>query len=395
MMPFEELQPLKGMVRSAKYVGIGEAIHTAGGYSDGRFRITRFLIEEMGFRSVGIEAPYSAVFPINDYVSTCLGSPTEAGKSIYRPWKDQGFIDFIKWACQYNKGHTKDPIYFYGFDAQYQTGYALDALKRYFIKANFPLSEKVTSKLEKCFGAESKTVDEFKKSESFKKYLAGEAIPESSHNECLAGLEKTSVILQRHQKELIRKSSKKKWMWANIHAKTIWSDEGHFYFRGKDEGEAYFSRDKGMADFVSEIQNTERPKTKVVLWAHNAHLAMDWANVKPQTYGNKMMGMILSEKWKENYFPIAQIGYHVTVNEIDFGGEDIGWEQPKSTAENSLEYFFHRMNKVGILADARMPIFSKPHASQWMDQALEFVPSEQFRAYIFHEYSRPFILWKD
>lgn len=398
MLPFDELQPLKAMIGKSDYVGIGEAVHAAGGYADGRFRISRFLIEDMGFRSVGIEAPFSAVFPINEFIRTCSGRPEEAGKGIYRAWKDQGFIDFMRWACEFNNSHAEDPVYFYGFDPQYQIGYSAAAFRGYLKKYSALDEPGIGAGIKNCFAVQYETISALKASDEFKKLISGAQIPKDDNRRCLAGVAHAALYLKQNKSRLVLRSSQSEYQWAMLHLLTVKQSQLQFFNHNLNKPEAYNARDKAMAELAVKIHDIENPNSKTVLWAHNAHLAMQWAKTKPAQYGVKMTGTLLAEKLGSRYFPIAQVGYSVTVNEGDLGGNpDVNYEQKKSTDERSLEFHLHKFGAVGILADAKSSYFEPgAYSSLWMiDEPRELVPHEQFGAYLFFEEVRPFIKWNN
>jgi erythromycin esterase-like protein len=54
------LEPLKGIIGKASVVGLGESIHTSGGFYRMKHRVFRFLVEKMGFRAFAIESPWIA-----------------------------------------------------------------------------------------------------------------------------------------------------------------------------------------------------------------------------------------------------------------------------------------------------------------------------------------------
>ncbi len=49
-LPKDDLEPLAGIVGKAELVGLGEAVHTSGDFYRAKFRIFRYLVEELGFR---------------------------------------------------------------------------------------------------------------------------------------------------------------------------------------------------------------------------------------------------------------------------------------------------------------------------------------------------------
>ena len=48
--PLDDLEPLKQLIGKATVVGLGETIHTSGGYYRMKHRLFRFLVERAGFR---------------------------------------------------------------------------------------------------------------------------------------------------------------------------------------------------------------------------------------------------------------------------------------------------------------------------------------------------------
>jgi erythromycin esterase len=65
---FDDLQPLKRVLRDVRFVGLGEATHGTREFFQFKHRMVEFLVREMGFRVFAIEASYSACQNINDYV---------------------------------------------------------------------------------------------------------------------------------------------------------------------------------------------------------------------------------------------------------------------------------------------------------------------------------------
>src|SRR5690349_15016119 len=54
-LPSTDLEPLRAIVGNSIFVGLGESIHTSGGYERAKHRVAKYLIEEMGFRLLAFE----------------------------------------------------------------------------------------------------------------------------------------------------------------------------------------------------------------------------------------------------------------------------------------------------------------------------------------------------
>jgi hypothetical protein len=67
-LPYADLAPLAAIVGEATYVGLGESIHTADAFLAGKARITRWLVEEQGFRVIGLETPWYEMRALEDHL---------------------------------------------------------------------------------------------------------------------------------------------------------------------------------------------------------------------------------------------------------------------------------------------------------------------------------------
>src|SRR6187399_1486940 len=49
-LPTADLEPLRALVGRATMVGLGESVHTSGGYYETKHRLFRYMVEKLGFR---------------------------------------------------------------------------------------------------------------------------------------------------------------------------------------------------------------------------------------------------------------------------------------------------------------------------------------------------------
>ena len=64
---FDDLMPLKEVLRDVRVVGLGEATHGTREFFQFRHRMLEFLVEEMGYTVLAVEGSYAAFMNINDY----------------------------------------------------------------------------------------------------------------------------------------------------------------------------------------------------------------------------------------------------------------------------------------------------------------------------------------
>jgi len=100
---FDDMQPLKDLVGSARIVALGEATHGTSEFFRLKHRMLEFLVEEMGFRDFAIEANLPEAFAIDDYLQSGQGDPAKALAGLhFWPWNTEEFLDMLRWMRSYN-----------------------------------------------------------------------------------------------------------------------------------------------------------------------------------------------------------------------------------------------------------------------------------------------------
>jgi erythromycin esterase-like protein len=118
---YEDLRPLKDLVRNARIVALGEGTHGTSEFFRMKHRILEFLANEMGFTIFSIEANMPEAYRLNDYVLTGLGNPNALLKGLnFWTWNTQEVLDMILWMRNFNQS-GKGRIEFTGFDMQTPT----------------------------------------------------------------------------------------------------------------------------------------------------------------------------------------------------------------------------------------------------------------------------------
>ena len=118
---FDDLEPLRGVLSGVQVVGIGEATHGTREFFQFKHRLLEFLVTEMGFRVFAIESSYSQCRDINDFV---LGRTDDALSALasQRFWtvNHEEMLAQIQWMRAYNDSAPGDrKVRFVGVDIQY------------------------------------------------------------------------------------------------------------------------------------------------------------------------------------------------------------------------------------------------------------------------------------
>lgn len=101
---FADLEPLKRILQDVTIVGLGEATHGTREFIQIKHRLFEFLVTEMGFCLLMLEASYAACQPINAYVLTGAGDLAELlADQWYTPWDTEEFTELVVWMRAYNQ----------------------------------------------------------------------------------------------------------------------------------------------------------------------------------------------------------------------------------------------------------------------------------------------------
>ena len=361
-----ELEPLREMIGGATIVALGESVHASEGYPRAKKEVIQFLVEKMGFRQLAWETPWIAAGVTAKYISSCDGTPKGALKGIFGVWDSQAVGEIFTWLCQYNQKHPNDPVRFYGFDPQGET---LGALER--LSAALP---NVKSDLNSCFGngldpdAYQKAIGDI--------HLRKQVISDQAQFACQAALDKLDTALKDKPGET--------GLHLRIASRTIRGFQNQLYFETRDDIASSEARDSAMAEIFSMMRAVHGSSQRTIIWAHNFHIAMNHPNVvTAYTSGAKTMGGYLKKEYGDAYFPIGLTAYRLAIHWP--GENEREFELPSPT--ETLEGQQHSLGVENALIDTGGAFFASGKLVGFGTEIL--VPSEQYRAVLFLNYSPP------
>lgn len=366
-LPQEDLEPLRRIVGGAQFVGLGESVHTSGGFYELKHRVFRYLVEQMGFRAFGMETSWIRAERVAEYVQTCQGTPRDAIRGIFGVWQSSEVEALVRWMCEWNTAHPDDRVHFYGFDIQtqaFQNGEALIAfLERLGIGADDP---RVTG-IRACDG-----VDTF--------YFPFAPFPPELYQQCQNALSGVAALFDREEKAIGEQTSAEDLAWARIHlvGQQAWQEQ---LFLINDIDRSGRARDRGMAYVVQAIRDLRFPHARTVLWAHNGHLAKD---VDEAGYIAVEMGTLLAKELKSQY---AAIGLVARETYIDWRNVGCGLVDDFPLTPRTVESHFHGLGPgVGVLADLKHEKLFQSGA-YYLVGSVPMRPVEQFDAILYLESS--------
>jgi erythromycin esterase len=253
---FSDLQPLKPVIGSARIVALGEATHGTREFFRLKHRLLEFLVTEMEFTSFAMEANWPECVAVNDYVLHGRGDPAAILGGLHCwPWDTEEVLDLILWMRQYNMASTHKKITFSGFDAQF-TALAATTIQGYLAQVDPEFAATIAPRM-MPFEKECRSYSDV-----------------SEADELLSTARDLAERLRTEERTYVARSTTEEWRLACQHVRTL-CQVMEQRRAGDEEKTRYMIRDKAMAENVGWILENEGPQGKMVVWAHNGHVARD------------------------------------------------------------------------------------------------------------------------
>ncbi|MGK5627468.1 erythromycin esterase family protein [Streptomyces sp. URMC 123] len=241
-----DLQPLKKVLDGVRIVGLGEATHGTREFFQLKHRLLEFLVTELGFSALAMEASASAAPDVDAYVRHGVGDAAQVLDGLgFWTWRTHEVLAMIEWMRDYNRGRQEDrKVRFIGIDPQ-QCSSSLAVIDSFLHRTAPDRATGLLSPLRVLATA----------------YPGSRPDPQRrlvlDAEEVLAYLRKLgpdAADALRHAQVLVR-------------AADLVTRARH---HADPEQTVFAARDRYMADAVGTI--LEDPSAKVALWAHNGHI---------------------------------------------------------------------------------------------------------------------------
>src|SRR5262245_11832725 len=329
---FVDLQPLKRILADARVVGLCRATQGTRQFFQFKHRMVEFLVREMNFNVFAIETSYAGCLKVNDYVTGGKVGRAEALRYLGFPvWQTEEVAALVDWLRAYNQ--TAPPerrVKFYGFDMQDMGG---------------PWG--VTEYLQRVAPEKWQEVQEF-----VNKVLPAVQAAIGGSKESLKGLMPEIDKLIRYfvlqEANFIYKTSRAEYE-ENLHRLRL-------FFQGADvfSQEWNDTRDRYLAENILYLLNNELPGTRIVVWAHNAHISTGDNNYLPG--GGKAMGAYLRRTLADKYYAFGFIfneGSFQAMANMPTGDTSFVEYTVGPAGEGSLNWYFARPKIGNYIIDFR------------------------------------------
>jgi erythromycin esterase len=108
--PFDDWNPLTDRVQDAVVVALGSAVRQSHELLTLTHRATRFLIEQLGFRSLALEGDYAASYLLDIYVRTGEGDPRAILVQARSFLRFEEILDAVRWIRAHNERNPSDQV---------------------------------------------------------------------------------------------------------------------------------------------------------------------------------------------------------------------------------------------------------------------------------------------
>lgn len=338
-------------------IGLGEATHGTAEFFKAKHRIFKYMVENHGYKIFAFEADFGESLLINEAVQKSDSGSIEnlmKTKMHFWTWRTEEVKDLLVWMCSYNLNKPdEEKVQYMGIDCQLNT-FNPDIVKEYLFKTAAPFYSFAEGILDEAKNASK---------DSFKSYS------QETFNDFTKRVDDLHDSLVVDKARLIQASSEKQYL---LHERILEvvrqvSVQG-YYIQKKDYTVNY--RDQFMAENAAWMLDYFEGE-KIVIWAHNAHIANNSDYSRTGSLGNH-----LNDKMSDNYATIGFLFSRGTFTAVGKEGdqytglkEHVLDTDPK---ENSLNY---------VMAQCKESVFSVKighlaNHKEWYDEM--FYNSIQF-----------------
>jgi erythromycin esterase-like protein/predicted phosphoribosyltransferase len=342
-------ETLSELVGDARLVLLGAAAQGTLEFGAARARLTRRLIETMGFRGVAVEADWPDAYRVNRYVRGCGDDPTaEAALRGFErfpawPWRNTDTVEFITWLSAHNS-RADDQTGFYGLDLyrMHKSANAVIGTLRVVDPAAAARARERYSTFDHTGGDG--------RHHGRAAFGAGEP--------CERAVLEQLADLQRHAMQQARQDGllpEDELFYAQQNVRLLLGAERYYRAMFGRRESAWNLRERHLADTVDALAGHVG---KLVVWAGNSHVG-DARATELSARGDHTLGQILRERHPGECRLIGFTTYGGTVT------ASAGWDMPAERKDlrpaipGSIEELFHAVGRKQFLVTGNSDILTR------------------------------------
>jgi erythromycin esterase-like protein len=310
------------LVGDARLVLLGEASHGTHEFYRERARITKRLIDELGFTAVAVEGDWPDADRVSRYVQGAGddGDAEEALRGFRRfptwMWRNAEVLDFVGWLRSHNEqlAATQRGVGFYGLDL-YSLGASMEAVVAYLEEVDPAAAWRARRRYE-CLHPFSQDSAGY-----------GQAVLLGVSEPCRRRVLEQLVELRRHAGNYLSSDglvAEDRYFLAEQNATVVAVAEEYYRTMFGGPAPSWNLRDRHMADTLDQLQvhlARHGDAGKIVVWEHNSHVG-DARSTEMAQRGELNLGQLMRERHGADAVLVGFTTYTGTVTAAsEWGGE--------------------------------------------------------------------------
>lgn len=347
----------------ARVVLLGEASHGTSEFYRARASLTRWLIEEHGFRIVALEADWPDARVLDAHVRYRHKPPHAADAFTRFPtwmWRNHEFDGFLQWLHDHNRFHTgRHRTGIFGLDL-----YNLSASMRTvidYLEREDPEAAQIARERYGCLEPWAHEPAAY-----------GRQAISAGYTRCERAV--TAMLRELLERQLEdRTKDPEGLMDAAQSARLVRDAEAYYRAMYYGGSESWNLRDRHMFETLASLIEAHGPEARAVVWAHNSHIGDARATEMGVVRDELNIGQLCRERWGES---ARLIGFGTHIGEVacaDDWGQPMRIKQVQPSLPGSCERAAHDSGRDRFLLDLREGENEAVRTALWEPRLQRFI----------------------
>ncbi len=328
---FTDLRALRPYLESRQIVALGESGHGVAEFNSAKVRLVRFLHEEMGFDVIAFESGFFECVSSNLRADS-LAPEELMARSIFAVWRCEETLPLFAYIQETRK--TDRPLHLAGLDIQPSGGGSAD-------RPSF--LQEVVSHLDAGYGRRVRSMDSTLVAEMGRGWTSFQQYASREEAALTSGYDSLYSFLTSHEAEL-RPGYPGQEILPTVAAQTAWCSRKLIQMVLAVDEDPWEIRDAAMYTNLGVLQGRIYPGSRLILWAHNAHVRRLNATVMLR-FG---MGDLIARYWADRYYVI---GLYMLRGRAAFNDRTVYEIGP--IQDRSLESIVYQARRKYVFVDVR------------------------------------------
>ena len=347
--PTDDLQFLRGTIGDARIVALGESTHGTEEFFRLKHRLIRFLVQELGFTAVCMEASWIEGLKFDAQV--LRGSPSEGtGRALFGVYTSVSQMHY--WMGAYNKAAGPEgPLHVIGFDPQTMSS-PLEEVVRYIDRAGvvIPSSLRISA---------TAIIPDL-----IAEIAASEEPLQTDVDRCEQAIGRVREFLLANRDACSDASSREDFE-RTLQTIKVSSQQLASAAHPRVTYGSFNVRDKAMAENIAWWLDHFGEDARIVVWAHNLHIGIRNEN------GLTSMGWHLREWFGEDYLAIGLTFAEGSVRAVDGKSWETKEVELEPPTANSFERALQSSPEPYFVLDLRDPSLESDELG-WLSASRSF-----------------------